>query len=217
MKLFEFKQFSLIGSFENERMPSLLIDIIRLETNSGDWANKLSNSILKVEFDCLNSEGKIIGNTTQTLCPQVGAYMDQPILVYNHYPVNLDLRGLIIDRSSIAKYRVNLSLSNIDLSIDETYIVGYHLLLHKNYQIYCDGCSIGMVYITENNPLSINKKVVTLVPINRVYVQDHFTDLQLQNHMNFFMDKNLTDDQIIQKLFKENQIVCNGNWTKSEI
>lgn len=217
MQIFEFTSDSLECSFENERTPSLLIDLIELHTNEHDWARKLSNSILTVKFDCLNSEGETIGNTTQKLRPNVGPYTNQPILIYNHYPVNLDLRGLFIDRNSIARYRISLILSGIDLIENEVYKVGYHLLSHKNYQIFCNGQSVGIVYITDHHPLSNNQKVVTVVPIIKVEAQEGFAELQFQNHMNHFMNNNLTDDQIIQHLINNNQLVCNGNWTKIEI
>lgn len=217
MQIFEFNTERLEGSFENERTPSLLIDLIELVTDEKDWATKLSNSILTVQFDCLNSEDENIGNTTQRLRPNVGPYTNQPILIYNHYPVNLDLRGLFIDRNSIARYRITLTLSGIDLIENETYKIGYHLLLHKNYQIFCNGQSIGMVYITDHHPLSNNQKTVTAVPINKVEIQEGLAELQFQNHINLFVNNNLTDDQIIQQLINNNQLICNGNWTKTEI
>lgn len=217
MQIFEFNTERMKGSFENERTPSLLIDFINLVTDEEDWATKLSNSILTVQFDCLNSEDENIGNTTQILRPNVGPYTNQPILIYNHYPVNLDLRGLFIDRSSIARYRITLTLSGIDLIENEIYKIGYHLLLHKNYQIFCNGQSIGMAYITDHHPLSNNQKTVTVVPINRGEIQEGFAELQFQNHINLFVNNNLTDDQIIQQVINNNQLICNGNWTKTEI
>lgn len=217
MQIIEFNMDSLEGSFENERTPSLLIDYIALHTTSQDWATKLSNSVLKVQFDCFNSEDENIGNTTQTLRPNVGPFTNQPIVIYNHHPVNLDLRGLFIDRGSISKFRITLFLSGIDFVENEVYKVGYHLLLHKNFRIFCNSQTVGMVYITDHHPLSNNQKIVTVVPLNRVEVQDGFAELQIQNHLNLFVHNNLTDNQIIQQLIDNNQLVCNGKWTKREI
>ena len=200
------------------RVANLLHNTSRKPTGSPktdvNWALRIGGSSLKITFSCFDNSNKLLGNTTQLLKPFISPYQIQSYILFNYFPVRFDVNQLFINKQAIAKYKVEIELTGIQFVTGEKYHLQFHLLEHTNYQIFCNGVTISTIFITDNHPLSQNHRQVTFIPFTTINHGDYQKTLTFDNHQNYQVDNNQTDDQIINNLFTSQSLICSSNWIK---
>lgn len=203
--------------FETSNFPSLLVELLYFQTNDTNWALRLASSSLQITFSCFDNSNKLLGRISQPLTPLVSPYQVQPYILFNHFPIRFDVNRLFINKQAISKYKVEIQLLGIQFDVNEKYNLQLHLLEHSNYQIFCNSTTIATVFITDNHPNSANQRNVTFIPVTTTTQSSSFKTLTFNNHENYLVSDNTTDDQILKDLFTLNKLSCDTNWTKVKL
>lgn len=203
--------------YETSKFPSLLFDLLNFQTTDANWALRLAGSSLQITFSCFDNSGKLLGKISQPLTPLISPYQIQPYILFNHFPIRFDINRLFINKQIITKYKVEIELLGIQLGTLEKYYLQFHLLEHTSYQIFCNVATISTIFITDNHPLSLNHRHVTFIPVTTTTQSDNQKTLTFNNHQNYQVANNTSDDQIINDLFISQKLTCNSNWTKAEL
>ncbi len=214
MKSIQFDNNNSKIEFETSKFPSLLFDLLNFQTTDENWALRLAGSSLQITFSCFDNNNIELGRISQPLTPLISPYQIQPYILFNHFPIRFDINRLFINKQAISKYKVEIELLGIQFGADEKYHFEFHLLEHTSYQIFCNGSTISNIFITDNHPLSLNRRNVTFIPMTVIAQGDNQKNLIFNSHQNYQVDNNQTDDQIMNDLFTSQMLTCNTTWTK---
>jgi hypothetical protein len=217
MKAIDFHNSNTKIEFETSKFPSLLFDLLHFQTTDANWALRLAGSSLQITFSCFDNTNNLLGKISQPLTPLISPYQIQPYILFNHFPIRFDINRLFLNKQAITKYKVEVELLGIQFGTGEKYHLQFHLLEHTSYQIFCNGLTISTIFITDNHPLSLNHRHVTFIPVTAIDQGDNQKTLTFNNHQNYQVANNQTDDQIINDLFTSQRLTCNTTWTKVKL
>jgi len=212
MTTIEFNKQENKHIIKTEKFPSLLIDVLNFETTDDKWAFRISCSYLQISFSCYDENNILLGKMSQPLNPLVSPYQVKPNILFNHYPIRFDINRLFINKLQISRYEIEIELFGIQFTEIEKYNLQLHLLEHSNYQILCQGETIGTLFITDNHPQT-NQRNITLIPVVTREHSDRNKTLEFNNHINYQEQNNKSDQQIIDELFSKNLLKCSENYT----
>lgn len=217
MKTIDFDNNNTKFEFETSKFPSLLIDLLDFHTSDTNWAFRIAGSSLQITLSCFDNSNNLLGKISQPFTPFISPYQIQPYILFNHFPVRFDINRLFTTKHDITKYKVEIELLGIQFNIEEKYYLQFHLLQHTSYQIFCNGVTIATIFITDNHPLNLNQRHITFIPITTISQDDNQKTLTFNNHQNYQVANNQTDDKIINDLYNSQSLTCNSKWTKVKL
>lgn len=210
MKNIQFDLNNKKVSFSTNEMPSVLLDLIFLNTSKEDWGLRISNSYLNITFSCFDENNILLGKLVRSIRPTISVYQTQPVIFYNHASITFDMRQLFVNKEKCKNYETEIELLNIDLDEVETYNVQCHILEQTSYQLVCLGNILSTIFITNHHPDFIDKKIVTYIPVNTNRHSDSFTEMQFGKSEHLTFDNTMSDELIVNHIIMEKKIVCSG-------
>jgi hypothetical protein len=216
MKTIEFDYINSKIEFKTTKFPSLLINLLDFHTKDANWALRLAGSSLQITLSCFDNSDKLLGEILHPLTPLVSPYQIQPYIFFNQFPIRFDINRLFINKQAISTYKVEIELLGIQFTAEEKYHLQFYLLEHTSYQIFCNRVTISTIFITDNHPLSPNHRHVTFIPVTSTTQSQNQKKLTFDNHQNYKVENNTSDEQIITDLFKSQKLICHSTWTKEK-